>query len=65
MLRDSSAWIGVKRDNGTTRVVTTNNLTMDQQQDEREVTMHASKVPLFPLEFVIVSPRQRIEPQQQ
>ncbi|TDC61528.1 hypothetical protein E1258_11225 [Micromonospora sp. KC207] len=28
MLRDSSAWIGVKRDNGTTRVVMTNGLTM-------------------------------------
>ncbi|GGL17591.1 hypothetical protein Sme01_71910 [Sphaerisporangium melleum] len=29
ILRDSSAWIGVKRDNGTTRVVMTNGLTMD------------------------------------
>ncbi|AVT41650.1 family 43 glycosylhydrolase [Plantactinospora sp. BB1] len=29
MLRQSSAWIGVRRDNGTTRVVVTNNLTMD------------------------------------
>ena len=29
MLRDSSAWIGVRRDNGTTRVVMTNGLTMD------------------------------------
>ncbi|MFI7219829.1 family 43 glycosylhydrolase [Micromonospora maritima] len=29
MLRDSSAWIGVRRDNGATRVVMTNNLTMD------------------------------------
>ncbi|WP_246001380.1 family 43 glycosylhydrolase [Allorhizocola rhizosphaerae] len=29
MLRQSSAWIGVKRDNGTTRVVMTNGLTMD------------------------------------
>ncbi|WP_144126508.1 family 43 glycosylhydrolase [Catellatospora sichuanensis] len=29
MLRDSSAWIGVKRDNGATRVVMTNGLTMD------------------------------------
>ncbi|GIG90361.1 family 43 glycosylhydrolase [Plantactinospora endophytica] len=29
MLRQSSAWIGVRRDNGTTRVVMTNNLTMD------------------------------------
>ncbi|MBF9133769.1 family 43 glycosylhydrolase [Plantactinospora sp. S1510] len=29
MLRDSSAWIGVRRDNGTTRVVMTNNLTMN------------------------------------
>ncbi|MFC7535123.1 family 43 glycosylhydrolase [Actinoplanes sp. GCM10030250] len=28
MLRDSSAWIGVKRDNGQTRVVMTNGLTM-------------------------------------
>ncbi|MGC4807435.1 family 43 glycosylhydrolase [Micromonospora sp. DT233] len=28
MLRDTSAWIGVKRDNGTTRVVMTNGLTM-------------------------------------
>ncbi|GIF63879.1 hypothetical protein Ais01nite_19140 [Asanoa ishikariensis] len=29
MLRDSSAWIGVRRDNGATRVVMTNNLTMN------------------------------------
>ncbi|MFI6740419.1 hypothetical protein ACIBI9_46490 [Nonomuraea sp. NPDC050451] len=29
LLRDSSAWIGVKRDGGATRVVTVNNLTMD------------------------------------
>ncbi|MER7165688.1 family 43 glycosylhydrolase [Micromonospora sp. NPDC000207] len=29
MLRDSSAWIGLKRDNGTTRVVMTTGLTMD------------------------------------
>ncbi|MFC6023388.1 family 43 glycosylhydrolase [Plantactinospora solaniradicis] len=29
MLRQSSAWIGVRRDSGTTRVVMTNNLTMD------------------------------------
>jgi beta-xylosidase len=29
LLRDSSAWIGVKRDNGATRVVMTNGLTMD------------------------------------
>jgi len=29
MLRQSSAWIGVKRDNGTTRVVMTNGLAMD------------------------------------
>jgi beta-xylosidase len=29
MLRDSSAWIGVKRDNGANRVVMTNGLTMD------------------------------------
>uniref|UniRef100_UPI000373E051 family 43 glycosylhydrolase n=1 Tax=Catelliglobosispora koreensis TaxID=129052 RepID=UPI000373E051 len=29
MLRQSSAWIGVKRDGGATRVVMTNNLTMD------------------------------------
>jgi beta-xylosidase len=29
MLRDSSAWIGVKRDNGASRVVMTSNLTMD------------------------------------
>ena len=29
MLRDSSAWIGIKRDNGATRVVMTNGLTMD------------------------------------
>jgi beta-xylosidase len=29
MLRQSSAWIGVKRDNGATRVVMTNGLTMD------------------------------------
>ncbi|MCO1597478.1 family 43 glycosylhydrolase [Micromonospora sp. RHAY321] len=28
MLRDTSAWIGVRRDNGTTRVVMTNGLTM-------------------------------------
>jgi beta-xylosidase len=29
MLRDSSAWIGIKRDNGTTRVTMVNGLTMD------------------------------------
>jgi beta-xylosidase len=29
MLRASSAWIGVKRDNGATRLVMTNNITMD------------------------------------
>jgi beta-xylosidase len=29
MLRDSSAWIGVRRDNGATRVVMTNGLTMN------------------------------------
>lgn len=29
MLRQSSAWIGVRRDNGSTRVVMTNGLTMD------------------------------------
>jgi len=29
MLRQSSAWIGVKRDNGSTRVVMTNGLSMD------------------------------------
>jgi beta-xylosidase len=29
LLRDSSAWIGIKRDNGSTRVVLTNGLTMD------------------------------------
>jgi beta-xylosidase len=29
MLRDSSAWVGIKRDNGTTRVVMQNGLTMD------------------------------------
>ncbi len=29
LLRDSSAWIGLKRDNGTTRVVMVNGITMD------------------------------------
>jgi beta-xylosidase len=29
LLRDSSAWIGIKRDNGATRVVMTNGLSMD------------------------------------
>jgi uncharacterized repeat protein (TIGR02543 family) len=29
LLRDSSAWIGIKRDNGANRVVMVNNLTMD------------------------------------
>jgi beta-xylosidase len=29
LLRDASAWIGVRRDNGATRVVMTNNLTMN------------------------------------
>jgi len=29
MLRQSSAWVGVRRDNGSTRVVMTNGLTMD------------------------------------
>jgi beta-xylosidase len=31
MLRDSSAWIGVKRDNGSNRVVMVNGLEMDRQ----------------------------------
>ncbi|WP_027342036.1 family 43 glycosylhydrolase [Hamadaea tsunoensis] len=29
MLRDQSAWIGIKRDNGSTRLVLQNNITMD------------------------------------
>ena len=29
MLRNSSAWIGIKRDNGATRLVLQNNITMD------------------------------------
>jgi len=29
MFRDSSAWIGIKRDNGATRLVVENNITMD------------------------------------
>ena len=33
MLRDSSAWIGVRKDNGATRVSMTNGLTMDEQLD--------------------------------
>jgi beta-xylosidase len=33
MLRDSSAWIGVRRDNGSTRVVVTNGLTMNSNWD--------------------------------
>lgn len=31
LLRDSSAWIGLKRDNGTTRVVMVNGITMDAE----------------------------------
>ncbi|GAB3841367.1 hypothetical protein GCM10029963_12420 [Micromonospora andamanensis] len=33
MLRDVSAWIGVRRDNGTTRVVMTNGLNMNSNWD--------------------------------
>ncbi|WP_212828866.1 family 43 glycosylhydrolase [Catellatospora sp. TT07R-123] len=33
VLRNSSAWIGVKRDNGTTRVVMTNGLSMDRNNN--------------------------------
>ena len=29
MLRDSSAWIGIRKDNGTTRVAMTDGLTMN------------------------------------
>ncbi|WP_037305640.1 glycoside hydrolase family 43 protein [Amycolatopsis orientalis] len=35
MLRDSSAWIGVKRDGGRNRVVMVNNLTMDSNWNTR------------------------------
>jgi beta-xylosidase len=33
VFRNSSAWIGVRRDNGATRVVMTNGLTMDRNND--------------------------------
>ncbi|MFB9547799.1 beta-xylosidase family glycoside hydrolase, partial [Micromonospora sagamiensis] len=46
MLRDSSAWIGVKRDNGTTRVVMTNGLTMDGSWNTTGTGVEAASAPI-------------------
>ena len=46
MLRDSSAWIGVKRDSNTTRVVMTNGLTMDSSWNTTGTGAEQASVPI-------------------
>ena len=46
LLRDSSAWIGVKRDNGTTRVVMTNGLTMGSSWNTTSTGAEAASAPV-------------------
>ncbi|MBX6384854.1 MAG: family 43 glycosylhydrolase [Microbispora sp.] len=46
MLRDSSAWIGVKRDNGQTRVVMTNGLTMNSSWQTTSTGYEAASAPV-------------------
>ena len=48
MLRDSSAWIGVKRDNGATRVVMFNGLTMDASWNTTGTGTEAARADLRP-----------------
>jgi beta-xylosidase len=46
LLRDSSAWIGLKRDGGTTRVVMVNNLTMDGNWNTINTGTEAASAPI-------------------
>ncbi|WP_245871075.1 family 43 glycosylhydrolase [Asanoa hainanensis] len=46
MLRDSSAWIGVRRDNGATRVAMTNNLTMNSSWNTTSTGTEAASAPV-------------------
>ncbi|MEV7965988.1 family 43 glycosylhydrolase [Sphaerisporangium sp. NPDC088356] len=46
MLRDSSAWIGVRRDNGATRVVMTNNITMNSSWQTTATGTEAASAPV-------------------
>ncbi|MFD5831210.1 family 43 glycosylhydrolase [Lentzea sp. NPDC060358] len=46
MLRDSSAWIGVKRDNGVSRVVMVNGLTMDSNWNTTGTGTEVASAPL-------------------
>ncbi|MEV6212988.1 family 43 glycosylhydrolase [Kitasatospora sp. NPDC051914] len=46
MLRDSSAWIGLKRDNGTTRLVMTNGLAMDASWNTTNTGSEAASAPV-------------------
>jgi beta-xylosidase len=46
MLRDSSAWIGVKRDNNTTRVAMTNGLTMDSSWNTTSTGSEQASAPI-------------------
>ena len=45
LLRDSSAWIGVRRDNGATRVVMTNNLTMNSSWNTTSTGTEVASAP--------------------
>ncbi|WP_328855533.1 family 43 glycosylhydrolase [Microbispora hainanensis] len=46
MLRDSSAWIGVRRDNGQTRLVATNNLTMNSSWQTTSTGTEVASTPV-------------------
>src|SRR5690606_5135141 len=46
MLRDQSAWIGVKRDNGVSRVVMTNGLTMNSSWQTVGTGTEAASAPI-------------------
>jgi hypothetical protein len=46
MFRDSSAWIGIKRDNGATRLVMENNITMDGSWNTTNTGSEAASTPI-------------------
>jgi beta-xylosidase len=46
MLRDTSAWIGVRRDNGATRVVMTNGLTMNSNWNTTSTGTEIASAPI-------------------
>ncbi|NUP51293.1 MAG: glycosyl hydrolase 43 family protein, partial [Catenulispora sp.] len=46
MFRDSSAWIGVKRDNGANRLVLENNITMDTNWNTTNTGSDAASTPI-------------------